>query len=316
MMLLAQEITVRDALSDPLLRGQGFLPRFLFSGTESLAGQRFRTVNTDDKAAYKDRRLQAFWERCRVIMAKPPYIDVETLGVTAMPADMDAGALEVWTDFYNEVEGAQAPLQRFSEMKPFAGRAGELARRLAAVFSYFDGKGAIDKESMSWACSVVRFSLSEWARYTNAVHVPLINKQASEFMQWALDPKRADDWRTFTKDKFGKSAPQKLRKAGVRDAVLDLLVTHNHLITDDGKTFTVSHAARDFGVYAETAEVAETQQLQGAQVAETLRRDAEVLEVILRDGGFSAEFRNHFANEMPANTRLSAVSAESAGDIT
>lgn len=258
MMLLAQEVAVKDSLSDPLLRGQGFLPRFLFTGTVSAAGTRFRSVDTDDKAAYKDARLQRFWERCHEIMAKAGAIDPETFGVRTFPTEMTREGLEVWTEFYNETEHGQAPLQRYSEMKPFAGRAGELARRLAAVFAHFTGRDYIDGEVMGWACSVVRYSLSEWARYTNSVHVPKVNRQASDAMKWLLDPSRADKWQEFTKDQWGKSAPPALRQAKTRDAVLDLLAGSFHLLTTDGKHYQVSHAARDFGEYAETAETAES----------------------------------------------------------
>ncbi|MEF9673230.1 DUF3987 domain-containing protein [Pseudomonas sp. PCH446] len=66
--LLAQAVTVNDALADPLLRAQGFLPRFLFASPASLAGTRVLTAEQLGRKAYDDLRLQRYWARCEVIV--------------------------------------------------------------------------------------------------------------------------------------------------------------------------------------------------------------------------------------------------------
>lgn len=251
--LLAQAVTVADALADPLLRGQGFLPRFLFASPTSIAGTRFLTAEQLGQKAYADLRLQRYWARCEAIAATTQAVDYETGEVKPPVLPLTSEAEQDWLEFYNEVEGEQSPLGKFTNLRPFAGRAGEIARRLAAVFACFESKTEIDDECMTRASAIVRHSLSEWRRYTDSA-VPDPNlQQAAALMAWLRDPKRVDDWKAFHRDKLGKSGPPATRKsAKERDRLLAVLVAHHHLLTTDGKQFTVN-------TVAETAETAESQ---------------------------------------------------------
>lgn len=249
--LLAQEITVRAALSDPLLQGQGFLPRFLFASAPSLAGTRFLSAEDLERKSYGDARLQRFWERCRDVYLECP-VNADQEGALAPPVlALDDAARAEWLNFYNRTEGAQAPLQELDTLKPFASRAGELARRLAAVLAFFEGKPAIDGETMRSACEIVWHSLSEWARYIDASRVDPNARIAQNLMRWLTDPKRAGKWRTFTRDQLGKGGPPVIRTSSkTRDRALALLVKSGHLFTVDEKCFSIPPTA----VFAETAE--------------------------------------------------------------
>lgn len=294
MMLLAQDVAVRDALSDPLLKGQGFLPRFLFTDTESLAGTRLRSYDTDPKAIFRDSRMQAYWERCITILDKQGAINPESFEVEPCPIELTDDANQVWTEFYNEVEQSQAPLHEFHDMRPFAGRAGEIARRLAAVFAHFHGVDEIDARVMGWACDVVRHSLREWSRYTNAVFVPELLREAHFAVAWLLERVRFGKWWQFSSDDWGKSGPAKLRKAEKRDQVLALLVEHGYLFATDGKTFKVTEAA----IAADSAESAEMKQWSVFGDADDLLTNAEndtALDVVIESGRLSATFRNSTA---------------------
>ena len=251
--LLAQAVTVADALADPLLRGQGFLPRFLFASPTSIAGTRFLTAEQLGRKAYADPRLQRYWARCEAIAATTQAIDHETGEVKPPVLPLTPEAEQDWLEFYNEAEGEHSPLGKFTNLRPFAGRAGEIARRLAAVFACLEGQTEIDDECMTRAAAIVRYSLSEWRRYTDsAVPDPML-QQAAALMAWLRDPKRTDDWQKFHRDKLGKSGPPATRKsAKERDRLLAVLVAHHHLLTTDGKQFTVN-------TVAETAETAESQ---------------------------------------------------------
>ena len=253
--LLAQAVTVADALADPLLRGQGFLPRFLFASPTSIAGTRLLTAEQLGRKAYTDPRLQRYWARCDAIAATTQAIDHETGEVKPPVLQLTPEAEQDWLEFYNEVEGEQSPLGKFANLRPFAGRAGELVRRLAAVFACFEDKTELDDECMTRAAAIVRHSLSEWRRYTDSAASDPRLQQAAALMEWLRDPSRADDWQEFHRDKLGKSGPPTTRKsARERDRLLAVLAAHHHLLTTDGKHFSINRAveAEDFEETAES----------------------------------------------------------------
>jgi len=241
--LLAQPVTVANALADPLLQGQGFLPRFLFASPATLAGTRLITVEQMTRKSCSDQRLVNFWARCLELMASPQYINSETGEVQPPVIELSADALDVWVEYYNKVETEQGLLGEFASLRPFASRAGELARRLAAVFACFEGKAEIDGDCMSRAIALVQYSLQEWSRYIDSGAVKQTLKQAAELMEWFEDPKRAGHWREFHVNKLGKSGPPIVRKAKLRDEILNVLLMHRQLLTDDGKTFRINMAA-------------------------------------------------------------------------
>ncbi|WP_443697560.1 DUF3987 domain-containing protein [Pseudomonas sp.] len=235
---------MRDALADPLLRGQGFLPRYLFASPASIAGARLLTAEQLDRTAYDDPRLQRYWARCEDIAATPQAIDHETREVKPPVLPLTDEAKQDWLEFYNEVESEQSSLGKFSNLRPFAGRAGELARRVAAVFACFEGKTEIDEECMCLATAIVRHSLSEWRRYTDSAVTDPLLQQAVALMEWLREPNRADDWQEFHRDKLGKSGPPATRKsAKARDQLLAVLVKYHHLLTTDGKHYCINPTA-------------------------------------------------------------------------
>lgn len=238
--LLAQAVTVGAALNDPLLRGQGFLPRFLFASPASIAGTRFLTSEQLNRKAYADPRLQRYWARCEDIGASAQAIDPETGEVKPPVLELSSDAAADWLEFYNEVEGEQSALGKFAGLRPFAGRAAEIARRLAAVLACFEGHTHIDSDCMCRAAVLVRHSLVEWARYTDSETVNPTLQQAAALLEW-IHHKR---WQTFDARKLQREGPTIVRKgARQRDALLVVLVEHHQLLTNDGKQFTINPLA-------------------------------------------------------------------------
>jgi hypothetical protein len=238
--LLAQAVTVGAALDDPLLRGQGFLPRFLFASPASIAGTRFLTAEQLDRKAYADPRLQRYWARCEAISATAQAINPETGEVTPPALELSQAAAADWLEFYNEVEGEQSALGRFANLRPFAGRAGEIARRLAAVLACFEGQAQIDSDCMCRAAVLVRHSLGEWARYTDSEAVNPKLQQAAALLEWLqVNRGTAFDARTLQRD-----GPRFVRKsAKQRDQLLAVLMEHHQLLSRDGKQFTINPLA-------------------------------------------------------------------------
>lgn len=282
--LMAQPVAVIDALSDPLLLGQGFLPRFLFSNPDSIAGTRTLSLEQLALSSYDDSRLQRYWRLCEEVIASPEYIDPETSEVRPPVLDLNSGAVETWLNFYNQVELEQRPLGKYANMRPFAGRSAELARRVSAVLACIENATLINADCMRRACALVDYSLSEWLRYHYGDRTDTTQTQACELWEWLRASCRAAHWMEFHRDKLGKSGPPAIRPAKVRDKVLAILVSHRHLLTGDNKTFQVNPLA-------ESEDCAEPQQSHDSIDREDLRKNAEA------------------ANEAPGSAFLRRMSA-------
>ncbi|MNF56453.1 hypothetical protein D3C84_379390 [compost metagenome] len=184
-------------------------------------------------------------------------------------------AERVWLDFYNEVEREQGPLGKFSSIRPFAGRGGEHARRVAAVFACFEGSDHIDGNCMRRACEIVRYSLEEWLRYTNRVSVNEELTQAAELVKWLRDPKRASKWQEIDLDKLNKSGPLLLRSAKKLKPIIAKLLDHH--------IFLLGAAPRKFKfnpLLPEDSEDSEEEcETDGLAVEESLRKSEDFLRI-------------------------------------
>lgn len=164
--LQGQREVLENALKDPVLRGQGFLPRFILTIPENLAGTRLQNAAYRTKNANKDHRLIAYWARCESLLDSCPQVQTEHElhnGRYVIPMNEEAIAID--TEFYNVIESLQRVGKRFEYLQAFASRASQLARRLATVFAYFEGLQQIDGKTLQGACEVVKHSLNEWAMY-------------------------------------------------------------------------------------------------------------------------------------------------------
>lgn len=189
--LLGQREVLREALTDPLLRGQGFLPRFIFAASQSLAGDRPESRETLNRKTYADPRLQRFWQHVGSLLPDPtdPISMQQFREIEANPRpvlELDDAAIDVWLDFYNLTERLQKAEGKYEYMRAFAGRSGELARRVAAVFACFEQKTLIDEAAMRGACAVVQYSLDEWLRYADATQVSVVDQQAQRLETWLI----------------------------------------------------------------------------------------------------------------------------------
>ena len=229
--LLGQREVLREALTDPLLRGQGFLPRFIFAAPQSLAGDRPLTRERMRSKSYADARLQRFWEHYGNLLPDPamPVGDITNLaaydGVLVRPVlELDDAAADVWLEFYNHTERLQKAESKYEYMRPFAGRAGELARRVAAVFACFEQKDLIDEAAMRGACAVVQYSLDEWLRYADAAQLSVADQQAQRLEIWLISECKKQGVTSLARAHVMQFCPMTaLRKAKALNAALKLL---------------------------------------------------------------------------------------------
>ena len=211
--LQGQREILNKELKDPIKREQGFLPRFLFTAPDSLAGARQQDIafRAQSEQMYKDPRLTRYWERCKELANAdgiPRVLD--DTGMIDMfkrrVIQFDTEAYQIDLDFYNECESNQAKGKPYESIKPFASRASQLARRLATVLAYFEGEQFITASIMKSACSVVRHSLAEWIRYADLE----TNETTPSQKLWEWLAKQKDF--KIMRSKLQTSAPIAVRK--------------------------------------------------------------------------------------------------------
>ena len=313
--LMAQSVAVSEALNDPMLRGQGLLARFLLTAPKSLAGTRMLTAECYAKQRQRpdsDLRIKRYWERVSGLLMTDDYIDADTGNVMPPMLGLTREAEHLWLDLYNDTERDQGRFEKLGDVKQFAARTGDQARKLAAAFAVFEGLDHVDAKCMESAVAIVRHSISEWLRHAESSTIDVQAQRAVTVLEWLTSPSRAAQWAKFTKDQFGHKGFKPFRSAKKRDAVLSTLVQSGHLITTDDRTFIVNPRTTNLATGAESADCAENQQRQGFGSAERVRTSAEKQSEVSASGNKSALIRTSSAHANPRGVDVSAQSAQSA----
>lgn len=226
--LQGQHEVLSDALKDPVLRGQGFLPRFILTIPENLAGTRLQDAIYQRKNANTDNRLIAYWARCEYLLddcPRPQGGQEHHNGRYVIP--MDQQAEEINLAFYNMFEELQGKGKRYEYLQAFASRASQLARRLATVFAYFEGLQWIDAKTLTGACEVVKHSLNEWAMYAD-IEVKA-ESDAERLIKWLLRKCVEQKTSSLSKTLAMKGAPSHLRKSKEFDPCINELIEFNYV---------------------------------------------------------------------------------------
>lgn len=226
--LSAQPVVLRDALADPLLRDQGFLPRFLFAGPASLAGTRFMDEADLTRRAADDSRIVDYWRALQRMVDLPVIID-EHGALALQPVELNQDAIKHWLLFYNDTEGRQAKGGNLEHLGAFASRSGELVARVAAVFALWrcctqgnaPGYAKVSGDDMQRAAALVGYSLAEWQRQGVKSILSDSERAARDLLDWLHRKKLPAVTRTY----LAQSGPNALRKdRRLRDdAITELL---------------------------------------------------------------------------------------------
>lgn len=232
--LLGQRAVIGESLRDPVLRGQGLLPRFIFAAPDSLAGTRMHRPTPEDNP-YRDPRLHRYWDRCRMLLGVsadglPPDLSdqpeadklaAEAMGRRVLPLDPEAEKLAA--ALYVETELAQGKGGRFEFLRPFAARAEENARRVATVLAYFEGLPSITPEIMQAACRIIRYSLNEWRRYSDSAESDPDTARLQRLEYWLIEEAKATG-QAILRSRILTHAPHRAhRKAKALDEALATL---------------------------------------------------------------------------------------------
>jgi len=226
--LQGQHEVLSDALRDPVLRGQGFLPRFILTIPENLAGTRLQDAIYRSKNANHDHRLIAYWTRCEYLLDDCPRPQGgQELHNGRYVIPMNYEARDIDASFYNMFEELQGKGKRYEYLQAFASRASQLARRLATVFAYFEGLQWIDAKTLTGACEVVKHSLNEWAMYAD-IEVKT-ESDAERLIKWLMRKCVEQKNNSIPKAIALRGAPSHLRKAKAFDNCLNELIEFNYV---------------------------------------------------------------------------------------
>lgn len=253
--LMAQEVAVRESLNDPILREQGFLPRFIFSAPDSLVGTRILTPARLHQQAKDVPAITTYWQRLSDLMATP--VDVADDGVIqAKRLELTPDAKDIWLGYRNAIEGEQGQFNTYENLRPFASRAAQNTLRIATVLAFFDNKPKVDAQAMEAAYLIANHSLQEWKRYAEATAIDPALKLAQVASEWLLKEASQGRWLEFSANDWGKSgcSTGNMRTAKVRDRVFKVLIEKNHLLAGAGRNFKLNPLL----IAADSADIAET----------------------------------------------------------
>ena len=227
--LQGQHEVLADALKDPVLRGQGFLPRFILTIPENLAGTRLQDAVYRNKNVSTDHRLIAYWTRCEYLLDDCPQIKPEyELHNGRYVLSMDDAAREIDAAFYNIFEELQAKGQRYEFLQAFASRASQLARRLATVFAYFEGLQCIDAKILKGACEVIKYSLNEWSMYAD-IEIKA-ESEAERLIKWLIGKCVQQKTDRLTYSYMQTSCPRPMQKnKNLLEMIIQQLEDSNYL---------------------------------------------------------------------------------------
>lgn len=239
--LMAQEVSIRNVLNDEVMKGQGFLPRFLFTAPVSRVGTRVLV----DGWHGDDPRIQAYWERIESILQTPMALgDDNSSEIHAPVLELTQAARTLWREFWAAIEEQQdkRSFGRYSQIQPFASRAAQNALRLSAVLAHFEGKNHIDDVTMAAAIALAQHSLDEWYRYTCATRVDTKTQAAIDMSGWLIKEVQAGkaEWMEFTGREWSNKGFSPLRKADKRDQAISILLDKKHLLTGDGNAYRLN----------------------------------------------------------------------------
>ncbi len=226
---LGQKVVLQSVLNDPVMREQGFLPRFIFSAPTSLAGTRLHNSIESWKAKpYKDKRLIQYWQRCTQLLDMPPIKAIDgALNRPVIPLSEEAETMLL--DLYNRTESQMSKSGRYAHFKPFASRTVEHAIRIATVLAFFEGIEAITPNLMQSGIQIAQYSLDEWERYNGFIEQDEKLIEADRLENWLLSYCRDNNSSCIPRATIlQRVSPKHLRTAKNLNKVLKILTEQNH----------------------------------------------------------------------------------------
>lgn len=181
--LMAQPIIAERALSDEVLKGQGFLARALLAWPASTAGSRpYCSENLRD-----DPDLARYAEHMAELLGKPLPIAAGTRNELEPRAlHLSADAFTSWRGLHDAVEGGMKPGGRFATVQPWASKTPEQCLRIAGVLSMLEDASAqeIDAATVERAAELALWHLHEAVRLAGTAQISPEVRDAEAVLNW------------------------------------------------------------------------------------------------------------------------------------
>jgi hypothetical protein len=155
--ILIQNQPFSKIWSNELFQAQGILARFLICQPTPKAGSRIRGLD-----ALVFEHADDFNNRVKQLLEKDSEEELRELKLSP-----DAHRLNI--EYYNEVELESGIGGRYQDIRPFASKTAEQARRIAGVITLFEGSSSseIDEGAMKKGITLARWYLNEALRISN-----------------------------------------------------------------------------------------------------------------------------------------------------
>ncbi len=209
---LLQPMAAAETMSDPMLSGLGFWPRFLVAWPSPQPPRLHRPFRPEKLPA-----VGAYWQRSNELLAEPlpdDATDMQPLPLAPAARALLGSAFERF-----EVEARKGSLRA---IKPFALRAVEQACRVAGVLGAFAGEVEVNEATARHALALVSYSLDTWKAVIEGGAADPTAAHSLKLYEWlAGRAGAAEKLATIVKD-----GPNSTRTKDKRDAALDLLQAH------------------------------------------------------------------------------------------
>jgi hypothetical protein len=220
--IAVQDVVARPALTNSLLREQGFLARVLFAAPTPLQHRQV-TLEQQSIKPYNDEDLKAYWKFCEKMLTTPYFgnkLFIGDDGRVIIAKCQDAERLHI--QYQNHIGQEVGKGGKYEFIRAYALRTNQYVLRVAAILAYCSEVDYIDARIMQNAIDLCKYSLDEWLRYYGKME-----KSDSELM---LDWLKKQDSSKLLKSAISTTVyPKHLRSKNSRDAALNHLIDAEHI---------------------------------------------------------------------------------------
>lgn len=220
--IAVQDVVARPALTNSLLREQGFLARVLFAAPTPLQ-HREVTLEQQSIKPYDDEDLKAYWQFCEKMLTTPYFgnkLFVGDDGRVIITKCQDAERLHI--QYQNHIGQEVGKGGKYEFIRAYALRTNQYVLRVAAILAYCTEVDYIDARIMQNAIDLCKYSLDEWLRYYGKAE-----KSDSELMlEWL---KKQDSLKILKSAISTTVYPKHLRSKNNRDAALSHLIDAEYI---------------------------------------------------------------------------------------
>ena len=240
LLLQGQRVVLEQALTDPLMNGQGFLARALIACPPDLRGKRiWDNPQRRKDSPYDNPDLIEYWSRCHALLDPLPASQPNDSTGTPQRIKIQWANQQAEQAFYEHmqaIENRQANGQTLEYLKAYASRMAENASRIAALMAFFDGRKVITTDDITRAFMLVEYSTAERLRYLDATPTGEQN-DSEKLSSWLVDKVRGKNPPMLNRTDAYNGAPKPMRKNNkILQNELDNLESMGHIKqTQDGK---------------------------------------------------------------------------------